>query len=100
MAQRKVKWSVRSFDEFKSILEFYKVRNGSNAFSLKLSHNIQNKIKQLSRFPFIGQLTDLENVRTIIIGDFQIIYEIFEETILIVTIWDCRRDPSKKYLND
>jgi len=35
----------------------------------------------------------------LITGDYQIIYEILNNTILISMIWDCRRDPEDKILD-
>jgi hypothetical protein len=32
-------------------------------------------------------------------GDYQIIYEIFDQMILIIMIWDCRRDPGDKIID-
>jgi hypothetical protein len=31
-----------------------------------------------------------------ILGDYQIIYEIFDQLILIIMVWDSRRDPGDK----
>jgi len=41
----------------------------------------------------VGKHTELNSVGTLITGDYQIIYEIIEKTILIVMVWDCRRNP-------
>ncbi len=35
-------------------------------------------------------------VRALIKDDYQIIYEIFDQLILIIMIWDCRRNPMDK----
>ena len=57
---------------------------------------INKNIKQISKNPTIGLKTDYESVRALITGDYQIIYEIFDQIILIVMIWDCRRNPDDK----
>jgi len=47
----------------------------------------------------IGLQTGIETVKTLITGDYQILYEILDKSILIVMIWDCRRDPEDKIID-
>jgi len=47
----------------------------------------------------IGLQTGIETVKALITGDYQIIYEILDKSILIVMIWDCRRDPEDKIID-
>ncbi len=35
-------------------------------------------------------------MRALITGDYQFIYEIFDQLVLIIMVWDCRRDPEDK----
>jgi len=80
------------------ILEFFLKRNGSSSYSIKLNKSINKNIQHLSKNPFLGVQTDYESVRALILGEFQIIYEIIEDTILIVMVWDLRRNPEEKLL--
>lgn len=43
--------------------------------------------------------TNHNSVRILIEGDYQIIYEIFDHLILIIMIWDCRRNPKGKRID-
>ncbi len=96
MAERKIEWSVDARKDLLDILEFYIERNGSKTYSIKLNGLINKSIKLISKNPTIGTKTDYESVRALITGGYQIIYEIFDQIILIVMIWDCRRNPDDK----
>jgi plasmid stabilization system protein ParE len=96
MAKRKIDWSIEAKLDLYDILEFYTKRNGTPTYSKKLFTKINHRIKLLYRNPLIGTKTDFEAVRTVITGDYQIIYEIFNQLILIIMIWDCRRNPEEK----
>jgi len=56
-------------------------------------------IKLITKNPLIGILSQIDSVRALITGDYQIIYEIFVDEIIIIMIWDCRRDPEDKILD-
>lgn len=96
MVQRKVIWSVEAKLDLFDILDFYLKRNGSAVYSKKLNLRFQKSVQLISQNPFIGSQTDFEMVRTLIRDDYQIIYEIFDQFILIIMIWDCRRNPMDK----
>jgi toxin YoeB len=93
MAKRKIDWSVEAKLDLFDILGFYVERNGSAIYSKKLNTKIDKSIKLISKNPFIGTQTNYDSVRALITGNYQIIYEIFEQLIVIVMVWDCRRNP-------
>ena len=99
MAKFKVEWSIEARLDLLDILNFYVVRNQSAAYTKKLNSKINNSVKLIDRQPLIGIQTDIETVRAFISGDYQIIYEIIDSTILISMIWDCRRDPEDKIID-
>jgi plasmid stabilization system protein ParE len=96
MAKIKIEWSSEARLDLFDILDFYIRRNGTAVYSKRLNSKINNSIKLLSRNPLIGTKTDLDSVRALITGDYQIIYEIFDQLILIMMVWDCRRNPEDK----
>jgi plasmid stabilization system protein ParE len=98
MAKFKVEWSIEARLDLIDILEFYYLRNGNANYSRKLNSQINKRINLISKKPSIGLQTDISSVRAIITGNYQIIYEIIETTILIVMVWDCRRDPEDKII--
>lgn len=93
MAQLKIEWSTQASLDLYDILDFYIRRNGSAEYSKKLNSKIDKSISLIAGNPVIGTQTDYDSVRALITGDYQIIYEIFDRLILIIMIWDCRRDP-------
>ena len=99
MARFKIDWSIEARLDLIDILDFYIKRNGSANYSIKLNAKINKSIRLLSKNPLIGKQTDYTSVRTLVTGDYQIIYEIFNQLILIIMIWDCRRDPEDKVID-
>ena len=100
MAKKRIVWSKEARLDFKATLEFYNDRNGSNTYSRKLADQIFNSIEQLQTNNFLGINTSDLDVRVLIKGSFSIFYELKEEEIVVLVIWDSRRNPDelKKYL--
>jgi plasmid stabilization system protein ParE len=96
MARLKIEWSLEARLDLIDILEFYIERNGTATYSRKLNSKIKENIKLISKKPLLGTKTDFINVRALVVNDYQIIYEIYDELILIIMIWDCRRNPDDK----
>jgi plasmid stabilization system protein ParE len=99
MVKFKIDWSIEAKLDLIDILGYYIKHNKSNLYSIKLNRKIDKSIKLLSKNPLLGVPTDFDSVRALITGDYQIIYEIFDQLILIVMIWDCRRDPENKMID-
>lgn len=99
MVKFKIDWSVEARLDLLDILEFYINQNGTATYSIKLNSKINKSIKLIAKNPLIGILSNYDSVRAIIRGDYEIIYEIFEKSILIIMIWDCRRDPEDKIID-
>ncbi len=96
MAKFKIEWSIEARLDLIDILDFYIHRNGSTEYSRKLTARINHGIKLIPKNPVIGVQTDYPDTRALISGDYQIIYEITDGLILIVMVWDCRRNPEDK----
>lgn len=99
MVRYKIEWSLEAREDLIDILDFYNKRNDSSTYSRKLYIKFQKRIKLLSQNPFLGVRTDFETVRVLITDNYQIIYEIFEDFILIIMIWDNRRNPENKMIS-
>jgi len=93
MAKRKVTWTKKANSERKEILEYWIERNKSKAFSIRLNLLIIENLRLILSKPAIGKKTELENVRIRIIRDYLLIYEIKENEIIVLSIWDSRRNP-------
>jgi len=99
MAKRVV-WSSRADWIFTKILEFYIERNGTKTYSQKLNNEVLSIVSILSKQPFLGIKTDIENLRVIIKGDLKIFYQIEMDKILIHLVWDCRQNPKSLNINN
>ena len=93
MVKRKIVWSSRAKSDLLLILEFFYIRNGSKTYSKKLNFKIRKAIRLLSKHPFLGIQSDVENVRALVEGDYAIFYQVYDDSIRITTIWDCRQNP-------
>lgn len=98
MAKLKVEWSVQAKADLIDVLEFYIQRNGSAVYSKKLNAKINKSINYIASNPRLGIRTNYKSVRSLITDEYQIIYEIFDQLILIVMIWDCRKNPEGQKL--
>jgi plasmid stabilization system protein ParE len=98
MAERKIIWSSRAKIDLFEILDYYYKRNGTKTYSRKINSKIRKSIKLLKKYPFIGFRTDIQFVRNLITGHFCIFYEVGDESIDIITIWDSRQNPDNLIL--
>ena len=92
MVKRKVIWTIKANKERKDILEYWMQRNKSKTFSIKLNKLILYNVRLLADHPAIGRKTDIENVRVKIIRDYLIFYEFSAFELIILSIWDGRRE--------
>jgi len=99
MVRIKIEWSLEARLDLLDILQFYIQRNGNSIYSRKLYSQINKSIKLLVKNPFLGKQSEDPSVRALITGDYQIIYEVFDKLILIIMVWDCRRDPEDKVID-
>ena len=94
MFKRKLIWSPQSKIELLDILDYYKKRNGNANYSRKLYTQIQELLELCRTHSFIGKRTDIENVRLLIVDNFLLFYEIEDTKLIVLTIWDSRRNPN------
>jgi toxin YoeB len=99
MVKRKIIWSPDANLDFLAILEYFQKRNRSKTYSRKLYLKIRKSVRLLIKHPFLGLQTDDENIRSLIEGDYAIFYKLDNETIHILSIWDCRQDIDNLTIN-
>ncbi|MBP2615651.1 type II toxin-antitoxin system RelE/ParE family toxin [Chryseobacterium jejuense] len=92
MARRKIIWTFKANEERKDILEYWILRNKSKTFSLKLNKLILYNVGLLAEHPTIERKTDVQNVRVKIVRDYLIFYEFSGVELIILSIWDGRRN--------
>lgn len=94
MAKRIV-WSPRARNDRTKILKYWQERNKSKVYSEKLFRLFQVSVKQIGDNPTMGKPTSLNDIRSYVVRDYLIFYEILREHILILTIWDSRQNTAK-----
>jgi plasmid stabilization system protein ParE len=99
MAKYKIEWSIEARLDLIDILGDYLERNKSAVYSNKLNSKIKRSLKLIAQNPLIGIKSEIESVRALITGDYQIIYETIDNLIVVIMIWDCRRDPEDKIID-
>ncbi len=92
---KQIIWSFLAQQNRKSILEYWKNRNKSNSYSIKLNQIFKDTAELLSKHPKIGKKTNLPDVRIKVIKDYYFTYQETDSGIEILTIWDSRQDPKK-----
>ena len=95
MAKKKIIWSVIAQKQQFKIFKYYANRIGNDKYSIKLYKKFQNNLTLISKLHFIGKPTDKENIRFLIVSDYQIFYEVKKLAIDVLLLWDCRLDPDK-----
>jgi addiction module RelE/StbE family toxin len=93
MVKRKIEWSSQANADLSKILKFFYIRNGSKRYSKKLNSKLRKSIGLLSKHPLLGIQSDVDNIRALVEGDYVIFYQLTEDTVRVISIWDCRQNP-------
>lgn len=89
-----VKWSSASLDDAKNIVAFVKSTTGTTT-SKKVINALRDAENNLSRFPFLGHLSDTYSPCRVLAAKHTNLYYIVNESehlVSIVAVWDNRRD--------
>ncbi len=62
---------------------------------VKLNTLFNRAVEILANHSSIGKLTEIQNVKIKVVRDYLIIYEDTPELIILLTIWDSRRNPEQ-----
>ena len=92
MAKRKIIWTQKADEERKQILAYWIVRNQSKTYSLKLNKLIKDTLQITAHYPDTGRKTNIINVRIKIIRDYVLFYEVNITSLVVLAIWDERRN--------
>ncbi len=77
----------------RNILEYWITHNQSKTYSKKLSVLLKEKIDLIKSQNYIGKPTNFDDIRATLISHFTIFYKTGINEIIIVGIWDNRRNP-------
>lgn len=90
---KKIILSLSAEKERLAILEFYFKETGSKQVPTIIFKQINKAIDNISLFPTSGRLIDNQNHRIFVSPPYKIVYRIQEKEIIILHIWDSRRNP-------
>ena len=99
MGAMKIEWSAEARAHLREIFDYYLSAAGIRTAD-KIMGRIDARIYRiLPHSPRVGQreflLEDQEvEYRRLVEGNYKIIYHIIDDTVRIVDIWDCRREPT------
>ena len=97
-----VVWTPKAKEELKEILVYWKKRNKSNTYSVKLNTEAQKVVKSLIDNPYIWPIEEGdEDVRSVLVFyNYSIFYRVENNIIRILSFWDNRRNPNSLDLFD
>jgi plasmid stabilization system protein ParE len=98
MAKRIV-WTSTAKKARRDILEYWIKHNGTNTYSKKLAKLFRIKVALFQSGRYLGKPTDFKDVRVSLVSHFSIFYKVGDEEIIIVGIWDNRRNPDDLHKN-
>ena len=88
---KQVIWSLVAKKQLKETFQILKLKNGNNEVSEVLYVQLQNILHRISMNPFIGQTTEVENIRYIIPHPgYTLFYRHSLTKIEVVVLWDNR----------
>jgi len=85
----------RSPNNRKQIFEYWNNRNKSKVYSKKLNKLFIQTLKLSLKFPKSGALTEIDNVRAKVVKDYLVVYEITEDFLIVLAIWNTYQHPEK-----
>jgi len=89
---RRVRWSLPAQDDRKAIFTNWNKNNQSNLYSRKLNRLFNEAIISLTKYPLIGRISAIPNVHIKVVREYLIVYEVLDEELVILRIWDGRQD--------
>lgn len=96
---KRIVWTHTAKNARREILAYWIKHNGSNTYSKKLSKLLRIKVSLLEAEHYLGKPSDFENVRVTLVSHFSIFYKVTETAIVVVGIWDNRRNPDDLHKN-
>jgi toxin YoeB len=92
---RRVVWTNRALKDRYQILSYWINNNQSNSYSKILDSLFIETLSLLCEYPFLGKKTKSLNVRLKIIKKYNIVYQINNNEIIVLRVWDSRQNPQK-----
>jgi len=92
--KKKIIWTKKAQIEKIDLLKFWLEKNKSITYPSKLNKLINSSLDLISLYPNLGKQTDISStVRVKSIKHFNLFYKISDNEIIVLSIWDTRRNP-------
>lgn len=93
-----IKWYVEAVADIGKIYDYYVTKNPRAA--AMLYNRILDDVEILKRQPYIAAVEQMlldcpEGYRSLVVGNYKVIYFIKDDLVLIVQVFDCRQNPIK-----
>ena len=92
MAKRRIVRTKSAHLERIEILNYWYSKTKSKSYSKKLNKLFSETIKLLCTHPEIGRISKDNSIRITIVRDYLIFYEFNKTELIILSVWDTRRD--------
>lgn len=92
MAKRRIVWTNSAHLERIEILNYWYNKTKSKSYSKKLNKLFSETIELLCTHPEIGRVSKDNSTRITIVRDYLIFYEFNTTKLIILSVWDTRRD--------
>jgi toxin YoeB len=96
---KSVVWTETAQKSRQEILEYWNWHNKSKEYPRKLSMLFRKKIELLQEQYYLGKPTDFKDVRVTLVSHFSIFFKVTDTQIIIVGLWDNRRNPDDLHRN-
>ena len=93
MAKR-IKWAPQALADRIQILDYWSKRLGSKEYAIHLDNSIKEVIKLLSEHPQLGRKLEGYEFRFFVKEYYQIFYQVRDDSLIILHLWDSRRNPN------
>lgn len=92
-----IKWSRLAKSDLREIFDYYKEK-ATRTTALVMKRKIMARVLTLKEFPEMGQKETMlphlkKEYRYLIEGNYKIIYLVVKRTIIVMTVFDTRRNP-------
>ncbi len=92
---KQVIWVLNAQKDRLAILSYWEQRNKSKTYSKKLDFRFREAIDLICKYPLVGKPTVKASVRIKIIDNYLLLYEVTANYVVVLRIWDSRRNPEE-----
>lgn len=92
----RIRWTKRASEDVESIISFLELEWNESVI-LKFIRILNSKLESISYFPYLGvQITDDKELRALLITNHtRIYYRVDKNNLIVLRLFDTRKDPKK-----